>query len=310
METTIKKIKIKKRQDGKVGFLIGFLDKSVDATYIIHKAGNGRLDQVKEQLKMYQPTKTIYLVQTPGWKEKHELPENKHICSTLTDIVDNNIQIFKHANKREYRNILVLEDDFFFKEKILNKDVQEEINFFLKENQEKDMIYTLGCVPLMSFPFYWKSIFFNHYYTVFAGMHCCVFTKPYREKLLNKGDDYLKKILDWDYETFFGVMYHEPLCYQLFPETENKQNWGNYSVVAYIIVSFYKKLILLLQLDKKPEPGYTIAYVYSKIVVINIVAFLILLIGSLLVFLQVDLDFLRPEFPVAGNPGSPARPLL
>ena len=317
MATAIKKIKIKKRQDGKVGFLIGFLDKSVDATYIIHKLGNGRLDQVRKQLQLYQPTQTIYLVQTPGWKEKNAKKKNKHICDTARDIVDNNIHVFRHAKKHNYANILILEDDFFFKDTVLDVSVNGEINAFLKKNQDTVMCYTVGCIPFISapcfdvinFPVFWERKgertakrnrilgFPLHYYTAFATTHCCIYTRPYRDKLLTKGDTYLKAIKDWDNEIIFGTMYHEPLCYQLFPETENQNGWGKSGALIHIAISFAKQLIKIIQLDKKPEPGYMITYLFSKLLFFNLLLFLAFFLGILLVLLKVDLTFLVPRFP-------------
>jgi hypothetical protein len=49
-------------------------------------------------------------------------------------------------------------------------------------------------------------------------------------------------------------MYNEPLCYQLFPETENQKYWGK-NVVG---------IIKLLKLDTQVEPGYSIAYIASR----------------------------------------------
>jgi hypothetical protein len=296
----IKKIKIHKKKGWEIP---AFLDESVDATYIIHKLGNGRLDHVKEQLQMCQPTKTVYLVQSPGWREKSKLPENAHINDTLRDIVDNNIQAFKHAKSRGYANILILEDDFFFKDTMLDANVIGEINAFLKQNQDTVMCYTLGCIPFIAAPclslnfIFNRNYYFNHYHIAFCTTHCCIYTTAYREKLLTKGDEYIKNISDWDYETAFGIMYHEPLCYQLFPETENQAVWGKNNIFVKIAISTVKQLIKIIQLDKKPEPGFMITYLFSKLLFFNLLLFLAFCLGILLVLFKVDLTFLVPRFP-------------
>ena len=46
----------------------GFLDNSVDATYIIHLEGNGRLQNIYNQLNQYQPTKKVYIFFNKGYK--------------------------------------------------------------------------------------------------------------------------------------------------------------------------------------------------------------------------------------------------
>ena len=46
----------------------GILEKSVDATYIIHLKDNGRLEHIYQQLEEFSPTKIIYIVFNQGFK--------------------------------------------------------------------------------------------------------------------------------------------------------------------------------------------------------------------------------------------------
>jgi hypothetical protein len=46
----------------------GFLDKTVDCTYIIHLENNGRLPHIYEQLEKYKPTKRCVLLLIRGSK--------------------------------------------------------------------------------------------------------------------------------------------------------------------------------------------------------------------------------------------------
>ena len=59
---------------------------------------------------------------------------------------DTNMFIFDYANKENYNNILILEDDFIFTETILEKQVQNDINSFLLTNEIG--CYYLGCIPI------------------------------------------------------------------------------------------------------------------------------------------------------------------
>ena len=70
-------------------FNSGFLDQSVDATYILHLEGNGRLESINKQLTIYQPTKIVYILFNRGFK-KCEKPS--YIDSSTTDLIDGNIQ--------------------------------------------------------------------------------------------------------------------------------------------------------------------------------------------------------------------------
>jgi len=48
-----------------INFEKGFLDDSVDATYILHLEGNGRLSNIYEQLQTFHPTKKVMRVFIP-----------------------------------------------------------------------------------------------------------------------------------------------------------------------------------------------------------------------------------------------------
>ena len=51
----------------KIKYNKGLLDEAVDATYIIHLEGNGRYDDIMNQLKIYHPTKEVYIVFNKGF---------------------------------------------------------------------------------------------------------------------------------------------------------------------------------------------------------------------------------------------------
>ena len=72
-------------------------------------------------------------------------------------------------------------------------------------------------------------------------------------------------------------MYGQPLCYQLCSDTENRKTWGNESTIKQFVGNVAIKLITLVGVDKKIEPGYSIYYAISKILPI------ILLLLSLMV---------------------------
>ena len=247
-------------------FNSGFLDQSVDATYILHLEGNGRLESINKQLTIYQPTKIVYILFNRGFK-KCEKPS--YIDSSTTDLIDGNIQIFKHARENNYRNILILEDDFIFSDKILSPEIQYRINSFLVECGDSSFIYSLGCIPLLQFPIGEGY----HYKSKFIGTHACIFSKAYRENILSKDQSSMK---DWDVAINpIAYTYHIPLCYQLFPNTENQKTWYDdniFSKMAYILTKF---IIFIFSLDTRYEPGYSILYTMSKILSFIIFIFFI-----------------------------------
>jgi len=242
----------------KIEYADGLLSKCVDATYVIHLEGNGRLEAVKKQLAEYHTTNLVYIVLNKGYK-KCEKPE--YVKNSARDLVDANLQIFKHAEQQGYGNILVLEDDVIFSEKIKEQRHRDNICKFLKNTENSISPYCLGCAPNIIFP-----VDLNNYAGVMGGMHCVIFNKNTRQKILPINPE---KIKEWDgyfYTAYpyYQYMYYLPLCYQLWPETENSKNWGAEYGILQVCVKLMTRLHKLLKLDKQVEPGYTILYIFAK----------------------------------------------
>ena len=246
---------------------------AVDATYILHLEGNGRLEQVKEQLKKFQPTRKIYILHNKGYKNCKKSPEIN--VSTL-DLVDGYLTIFKHSQKNGYGNVLILEDDFIFHDDILLPEHNNEISRFLKEHKDEELAYRIGCLPTHLFP---VDIYAKHYVSYLCGgTHCLVYTHKYRENTLKKT---VEEILDWDYYNAFRLnyMYYRPLCYQLHAHTENQTNWGYGTIFHGMVQMCVLYIFKIVKLDTQPEPGYSNLYKLFKI--LN-AFFVLLVIGIIL----------------------------
>ena len=253
----------------KIIYTEGFLDDSVYATYIIHLKDNGRLEHVYEQLKIYHPTKIVYIVFNEGFKI---CKKQNYITDTAEDLVDANIQNFRHANNNNYKNILVLEDDFIFSEKIKSDFHQHNINTFIKSNDTNPLIYYLGCVPNILLPYDYYN------YTVFKGVaaHSVIYNTKMREIILNKNQDIIK---DWDVELWnhLRYTYYIPLCYQLFTDTENSTNWGKESLFDLLASKMALQIYKICGMNKHAEPGYSLFYFISKINIYVIILIIILI---------------------------------
>jgi hypothetical protein len=232
----------------------GIFDSSVDATYIINLENNGRIDDINNELKKIQPTKTVYIVFNKGYKK---CKKADYINTPPLDLVDAFINVFKHAEQQNYNNILILEDDFMFNDKIMNKDIIT-VNKNINNIKKKEFIYFFGCLPLIQYP-----ISLNNYSLLTSiGTHSIVYSKEFRKKTL-KIDQ--QKIKDWDY--YIGnchvqkYNFYKPIYFQLFPNTENSKYWDN--SILFIII---KKLIQIFKLDKKTDPGYLYFYTFSKLI--------------------------------------------
>jgi len=251
-------------------------ENTIDATYIIHLEGNGRLEQVKEQLKIFQPTRKIYILHNKGYKKCVKYPE---INKPYLDLIDAFLEVFRHAQEKGYGNILVLEDDFQFNNQILLPEHRDEVAMFLTEHKDKDFMYKLGCIPCVMVPMDIQAK--NQYLFFGVGCHAVVYSQKLRERILNEKQE---KIIDWDiYHNLNSrtYTYHKPLCYQLFPSTENQSYWGEEYWYLKPFVPFFLLIFNSLHLDTQVEPGYSYFYIFAKIVF----SFLCLLAVGLLIWI-------------------------
>jgi hypothetical protein len=231
----------------------GFLDKSVDATYIIHLENIDRRRHIDEQLTSFHPTRIIYIVHNQGFKKC-----DKKLIEQVSyqDLTDAFLQCFRDADEKGYNNILILEDDFIFNPEIKDNENLDVVNDFLLKKKDEVFIYYLGCNPLIIMPYDW-----NHYYSFESlSMHAIVYSRETRKLPLDldlKHWDVIMKHCDAS-----KYFYYKPLCYQTYPETENKKNW---SEKDSWIISYMKSWIIQgLELDNKPEPGFSTIYVLAK----------------------------------------------
>ena len=242
----------------KLSYHVGkcLFDNIVDATYIIHLENNGRYESIINQIKRFNICKKIYILFNKGFKNCRK---PKHIVSSIEDLTDSYIQIFKHAENFKYNNILILEDDFMFSPTV--KKHIGDIEQFFNDNKGKNFIYSLGLVPYIMIP-YMK----NHYITYGGGTHAIIYTKNSRRQILNDQNK-IVDIDDYKIVNLTNYTYYKPLCYQLFPITENSKNWRkNGGPINQFIAKQSFKVLLYNEMDKKVEPGYSRFYMCSKII--------------------------------------------
>jgi hypothetical protein len=229
---------------------------SVDATYIMHLEDNGRINSIKQQLKQFQPTNDIHIVINKGYSKCNKsLP----IQEPAYDLIDTLVFIFNDANEKGYENILVLEDDFIFSEEINKSNHLYNINSFLREKKDENMMYSLGCLS-------WIQIPYNGHTNInilSTGTHSLIYTRSARNNFLSKNKN---EISDLDiYQNLHlnsrRYVYHQPLCYQLFPPTENSNKWPSFFGFNPI-----KSYIQYNELGIRTENGFSNTYIFAKIV--------------------------------------------
>lgn len=229
------------------------LFQNIDATYIIHLEGNGRIETINKQLEEYHPTNTVYIVFNKGFKK---CKKSLKVQNSMYDIVDANLEVFKHSKMNNYSNILILEDDFIFNENIKLDVHRNNIDTFLKNNDDKQFIYHLGALPFIVMPYNSYT-----YTSICCALHASVFTTKARDYILNYSMN--NYISDWDFfilEHIWRYIYYVPLCYQTFPETENKANWYQPQILRYVANNY----ISYTKFDTQPEPGTSYMYNSAK----------------------------------------------
>ena len=259
---------------------------SVDATYIIHLEGNGRLDGMKEQLKYYHPSKTVYILFNKGFKK---CEKDKHINKPPLDLIDAFFQCFKDANSKNYENILILEDDFIFDKEILNRQHSNRIDNFLYEKKIKQKIYVyyIGTLTYLQTAFgdYHNRLIFS------TGTQSCIYSKGFINYLLNNVKQ--ETINDWDIYINFNYTrykYYISLCYQTFPETDNLKYWGQGSLFLKYIIKIFKYNMSIMKLDIQPQPGFNIMESSSRFMFWFIIIIFILILFSFIFFIKSNFN--------------------
>ena len=231
----------------------------IDATYVIHLLNNGRFESMYKQLNTYKPSEKVHILENPGYKTKPHIKQ-----SPPYDLIDCFRYIFNDAKKKNYKTILILEDDFFF------SDIYDE-NLRQIEEEVKQckgpILYHLGTLPILRFQSY---LFFS------LGSHSILYNEHAINKMLDKLDYCVH-----DYDLFINkhFMFQRyltkiPLCYQLFPETENKKQWYN----LFYLTPLFKLLLKFLKLNKQIHPGYKVFYIVSQLLFFILILILVRII--------------------------------
>lgn len=190
---------------------------NVDMTYVLIMIGSKHEERVRRQLDDYPFTRNIYLQWNYGFKNC-----NKHLVKqyTVSDLSDAYMIAFSDAIQHNYNRILILEDDFVVNE-ITNIDKKNIYDFLEIYNPE---ILTLGSIIMESTDKYFLN---NNFLQVLnkAGTHAMiynknVFYKIYIELYINK------RCIDRITNKINNIYsYKLPLIIQLFPKTDNRDNW-------------------------------------------------------------------------------------
>jgi len=254
-------------------FKYGIFDKSIDATYVLTMQNKGRFNNIHKQLSAVKPSKKIYVVFNEGYKACSKPLQKKN---SSVDLIHANFEVFKHAQQHNYKSIMILEDDFIFDKEITYLKHVSKINEFCHQHREKSYCLSLGSLPLIVFPIN------DSFYYSFAstGTHCMIYSTQFMKETLSKNHNRIK---DWDIYTnasWKRYVYGQPLCTQIFSETENQKNWPSFLGLK----NFFLYIVKQVELDKRPQPGFNWFYFYAKF--FSFVLFLLIL-GILIILLYL-----------------------
>tara|TARA_B100000900_G_C20573392_1_gene714278 strand:+ start:475 stop:1287 length:813 start_codon:yes stop_codon:yes gene_type:complete len=258
-------------------FQKGLLDKGLDAVYILLLKGSDRTEKAYSQIHTYKLSKNYHVIVNPGYKKCE-----KKMCDQKPyyDLMDANVYAMKHADKMGYENVMILEDDYVFDDRIRDPVVISDVVDFWKNRSFH--LYSLGSINIIQ-----RDIFTKHPKIIHSGTtHSMVFSREGRSQILREFIDNpcletpLKVLIDfkghdlwYNFAVNHKYAYYKPLCYQTFPHSENRATWDNY--LSGVIFR-------LLKLETQVQPGWDILYIMMYILNILFVIFIVKLVIKLI----------------------------
>jgi len=256
-----------------INFESGILDDIIDAVYVITLKKSNRIENVYKQINEYKLSKNNIIQINERYTDCNidlcEQQPNYHLFYNL-------VNICKHANKENYNNVLILEDDFIFDEQIKDTQIIKDLDDFINNNNFN--LYNLGGVFITSIPYY----SFKHFkYYLGLTSHSIIYSKNARDIIIEKYkyDKCMKNtILNFPYhDSWFNknldkkFFYYKPICYQPLEITENQKTWKSSlsGIIMYNIIKLYG-------LDITPKIGFK--WMYITFYIIHIIIFVIFLI--------------------------------
>jgi hypothetical protein len=263
-------------------FKAGYLDSFVDATYVITIPYSKRDLTIRERLLNYTPTKKVYILHNKTFKKcKKQLKKNL----PPYDLKDAYFTVMKHSLRNNYKNILILEDDFIFGDNLKNPFILNEISHNMDLNKNKPYYYNLGALPILFYPNLDVSynIDRNTHYGMFeVGSSAIIYNRQIQRDILKNENTNVKH---WDF--FISLyyphgFYNKPLTYQVYERTENQKYWtcdDVDTVMCRTLDKMQTQFLKSFDLDKNAHNGYHTFFKMSFILhylLIIIILFLIL----------------------------------
>jgi len=242
----------------------GLFDKWLDMIYVLTMENSDRISQFMNQLNKYKLHSTITIQVNKGYKL---CKKNLYKQSSIHDLNECYLNVFQHAQASNYKNIMILEDDFIFE--YIDQYIADNIGHFIHNNHYH--IYNLGPVGHISIP-----LGDHHKSLISATAHSVIYSYHYISHYI---DNYMEARkynpdLYWNKINIIKYKYYKPLCFQIFPTTASQKDW----VVPKWFLKFAIFSIKILKLDKHYQPGFTILNImgYLPLIILFINIYVIL----------------------------------
>ena len=240
----------------------GFFDKYIDMMYILTMENSNRTEQFINNIIKFKPHSQITIQINKGYKN---INKQLYKQTSIYDLNDAYYHVFLHAKKKNYKNILIFEDDFFF-DKLIDVNIVCDIGNFITNNNYH--VYNIGSAFHFSIPYtitHHKSFFY------FAS-HGAIYSELFINQYINDYNNIITCAYDeyWNKFNIIKYKYYKPICFQLFVETENRKSWP--------VANFTINLVKLLNMDNSHKPGF---YIINYVSYIILFIFLIILIKKI-----------------------------
>ena len=237
----------------------GLFDKWLDMVYLITMENSNRVSQFMNQLNC-NLFHTITIQVNKGYKL---CKKNLYKQSSVQDINECYLNVFQNAKQNNYKNIMILEDDFIFE--YIDQYIADNIGQFINNNYYH--IYNLGPVAHVSIPSgdHHKSL-------ISTTAHCVIYSYHYIDYYIEHYMEARKHNPDlyWNKMGIIKYKYYKPLCFQLFPSTSTQKDWE----VPKWFLKFAVFSIKMLKLDVSYQPGFSILNIIGYIPFIVLVLFI------------------------------------
>ena len=228
----------------------------IQGCYLITMENSKRRENYMKQLSKYRPFHEIHIIHNKGFKYCKKEPRIKNTADDLSDVY---AKIFQECLYKNKKNVLIFEDDFFFTESYENiRNYMNEIRSFLEDNP-RFMTYNLGAIPLFMFP---VTSDMNHYMYKGSVAHSVIYSQRYMAEYVKQYKT-MNCLSDCFWNKYHeNYTFHKPICFQLFPKTENSQNWTEYIPIH---INIQEMIALFFHADLRHDIFFPAMYSISKI---------------------------------------------